>query len=134
MIEQGIVTLVQSDQDVLVLCPVGGFLLELPKNQLLPSWTYRTISSTSFEGLTTTPGLNRNRIQIDVYGDPGAQGADCLALAKAIDTVLSGYAGVLPDPDSIMCQACHQSDTQDFFEEANRGFRRMLEYEVWFTQ
>jgi hypothetical protein len=135
VIEQGIVMLVQQDPGVLTICSSGGFMSTLPKGFALPSWTYLTVGNTSEDdGLTTISTLNRRMLQIDVYGDPAAQGADVLALAQVIDDVLGGYAGVLPDPDQTLCQGCFQSNMQDFFDDANRGYRRMLEYEIWYSR
>lgn len=134
MIEQGIVKLVQSDLTVNALVPVGGFFAELPKDQALPNWSYRSISLVANTGLQFSTGLRMMRLQIDVYGDINGRGADSIALAKAIDHVLNGFAGTLSDPDSTFVSSCFLSDEIDFFDDAGRTYRRMLEYEILFAQ
>ena len=136
MIEQGIVMLVQANAAVLSALAqpdrVGGFFAELPKDQALPSWSYRIVSNVS--GYTLAggkPGFSMNRLQIDCYG---ATAPDVIGLAKAIDHVLSGYGGTLSDPDVTKVNGIFQSDVMDFFDDARRSFRRMLEYEVYFFQ
>ena len=37
------------------------------------------------------------------------------------------------DPDSTVIQGCFRSNLIDFFDEASRTYRRMLEYELWFS-
>jgi hypothetical protein len=48
--------------------------------------------------------------------------------------VLNGFSGVLPDPDSTFVSSCFTSDEMDFFDEASRTYRRMIEYEIFFSQ
>lgn len=135
MIGEGIVELVQSKAPVLALCPIGGFYLELPKDwTAMPSWSYQFISTVSDPGLTTPNSLQMLRLQIDVFGDENGRGADAIKLAAAIDKVLNGFAGRLPDADATFVSCCFSSDTIDFFEDAPRNFRRMIEFEILFAQ
>lgn len=134
MIEEGFVKLVQGAPAVAALATVGGFFAELPKDQPLPTWTYTVISNVSNYGLSASPptvGLNMNRMQVDCFA---AEAADAIKLARAIDDVLSGYRGILTDADATRVHGCFQSDVMDFFDDQSRTYRRMLEYELWFSQ
>lgn len=128
MIEQGIVKLVQSDAAVLALCPVGGFLSILPEGQVLPSWTYFVVSDPGHYVLDQVSVFGDARVQIDAYGNTAAE---AMALAKAIDDVLSGYKGVLADADSTRVAGIFRSNKIDFFDPDSRTYRRLLEYTVW---
>ena len=131
MIEAGLTQLVQADSAVHAICPVGGFLAQLPKDYTLPTWSYLMASDMptySFEGPNS---LRSRRIQIDCYGSDGKQ---VIQLADAIDAVLNGYRGTLPDGDSIVVPGCFRSNLIDFPLDQNRSYRRMLEYVIWFYQ
>jgi len=129
MIEQGLVELVQADPAVSALCPVGGFLSELPQTATLPSWVYSTISLSRTYPLTNVEQLTMRRIQIDVIA---ATSASAITLANAIDAVLSGYRGTLPDPDSTVVQGIFTDSMSDFFDPTARNFRRSIDYIVWY--
>ena len=131
MIEDGIVMLVQADPTVLGLCPVGGFYAVLPKGQALPCWSYIVVSEVSDYTLEGRADLTPRRLQLDLYGNGGA---DVMNLGRAIDNVLSGYAGTLPDPQATIVQACFRSNEIDFpYDPDSRTFRRLLEYDLWFN-
>jgi hypothetical protein len=135
MLMQGIVQLVQENPVVLSICPLGGFYAILPEGQPLPSWTWIVVSDPGNYMLEGKSDLGMTRIQLDCFGDPNGRGADAIALAKAIDTILSGFSGVLEDPEQTIVDSCFLSDLADFPEDpASRSFRRMLEYEVWAIQ
>ena len=132
MIEQGIVKLIQSGPAVIALTAGrGGTMAELLKDETLPSWSYRVVSQVSEYTLTQRPSLVMKRFQIDAYGATGGQAVD---LAHAIDGVLSGYHGTLTDVDSTVVNVILQTDEMDFFDDARRSWRKMLEYEVYFFQ
>lgn len=136
MIEQGIVMLVQNTPAVAnIATQGGGYLAELPKDQMSlgpPSWTYIVVSNPSLNTLTTFTGFASMRLQIDCYGNAGA---DVILLAAAINKVLNGFRGTLPDSDSTYVDSCFQNDMQDFpLDEYARTFRRMLEFEIFFAQ
>ena len=111
----------------------GGFLLQLPKNLIdaAPSWSYQVVSNNTDYTLAGKVSLGKARIQIDCFSKRGSAGEDCILLAKAIDDVLSGYRGTLTDADATVVQGIFRSNSTDFFDDAGRTFRRMLEYEVW---
>lgn len=132
MIEQGLKDLVQSDTAVHALCSVGGFLGQLPPNYKdLPTWTHTAITEPVNYALRGGVTLRMRRIQIDVYGKSAA---NVLALASAIDAVLSGFKGTLSDPDATRVAGCFRSNLIDFFDDGARSWRRLLEYGVWFYQ
>jgi hypothetical protein len=97
----------------------------------LPLWTYISASEVQPYTLDGAHGFINRRVQINC---DGAIAADCILLAKAIDDVLSGYSGVLPDPDETAVHGCFRTNVVDFFDDPGRTSRRILEYEIWFTQ
>jgi hypothetical protein len=131
MIEQGIVMLVQASPAVAAIAPGSGFFAEAPKDHALPLWTYISASETEPYTLAGEHGFISRRLQINC---DGAIAADCIRLAGAIDDVLSGYSGVLADPDATPVHGCFRTNVIDFFDDPGRTSRRILEYEIWFTQ
>jgi hypothetical protein len=128
MIEQGFVALVQGAPAVRAISTAGGFLAELPKDQALPSWSYTTVADSADYVLAGPVDLGSWNVQIDCYAGTREQ---AVLLAAAIDAVLNGYAGTLADPDQTVAQGIFRIDKRDFFDDARRTYRRMLEYEVW---
>jgi hypothetical protein len=131
MIEQGLVMLVQASPAVAALAPGSGFFVEAPKDHALPLWTYATVSDQDPVALSGEHGFVTRRLQINC---DGAIAADCILLARAIDNVLGGYSGVLADPDATPVHGCFRTNLIDFFDDPGRTSRRILEYEIWFTQ
>ena len=131
MIEQGIVMLVQASAAVQAIAPGSGFFAEAPKDHALPLWTYVAVSELQPYALDGSNGFITRRVQINC---DGAVAADCINLARAIDDVLSGYSGVLADPDTTRVHGCFRSNVVDFFDDPGRTSRRILEYEICFTQ
>ena len=136
MLELALVTLVQGNAGVSAIASVGGFSIQLPKGQALPSWSYHIAAENLDYTLEGRAGVGFRRIQFDCYGN-GA--ADCISLAAAIHSVLNGYSGTVltatsPITTLAVIQGCFLLNTIDFFDEPSRSYRRMLEYEVWFNQ
>ncbi len=132
MIEQGLVALVQGDPIVRGIAPVGGFMVQLPKDQSLPSWSHTAITDKPSYVFAGEVSLRSRRVQIDCYGYIAA---DCILLGNAIDAVLSGFSGILSDPESTVVQGCFRINQIDFpLDTVSRTFRRMLEYELWFEK
>jgi hypothetical protein len=128
MIEQGLSLLIQADPTVRALCPEGGFMSILPEGQRLPAWTYFVVSDPGHYVLDQVNKFGDARIQIDCYGNTAAE---AMALATAIDDVLSGYKGVLADADATRVAGAFRNNKIDFFDDASRTYRRLLEYTVW---
>lgn len=129
MIREGIARLVQGNTSVSSIAKSGGFGT-VPKDQALPTWSYMLFSRDRNAGLVSVSGLSRIRMQIDCYG----QGADVINLASAINGVLHGFTGTLPDSDSTWVNSCLQTDEQDMPQDPeSRSDRTMLEYEIWYA-
>ena len=128
MLEQGLVMQLQGDPAVAAISPVGGFFGVLPKGTALPSWAYSTITDSEEYTLRGKAGLSSCTIQIDCFASTPE---DCIQLARTIDAVLSGYRGKLPDPDATGIDSCFRTNKSDFFDDATRTYRRMLEYQIW---
>ena len=128
MIEQGFVLLVQGNAAVQAIAATGGFLAELPKDQPLPSWSYTSVADSADYALAGPVDLGSWNVQVDCYANTREQ---AVLLAAAIDGVLNGYAGTLADPDHTVVQGIFRINKRDFFDDARRTYRRMLEYQVW---
>jgi hypothetical protein len=132
MIEQGFVNLVQHTPAVAAIAVGGGgYLSVVPKGETMPTWTYTSVSMLFDYTLAGEHGLNMWRVQVDCYGE---HAAECIRLAAAIDKVLSGFSGVLTDVDSTLVDSCFTSNQIDFFDDASKTYRRMIDYELWFHQ
>lgn len=125
MIDDGIVLLVQADATVAAQCSFGGFWLSLPKGTPLPSWSYQVISEPTEYTLSGRTDLMPRHLQIDVYA---MDAAEAQSLTRAIDNVLSGWRGTLPDTQMTVVQGIFRDNELDFFDDASRTYRRMLEF------
>jgi len=121
--------LVQGTPSVAAIAASGGFMTGVPKGTPLPTWEHTTVTAQPDYTLKGESGLVRRTVQIDCHG---TKPADTILLGKAIDAVLSGYQGVLNDPDATYVHGCFQTNLIDFFDDADRSYRRMIEYEVLF--
>jgi hypothetical protein len=130
MIEDGIVELVQTDPTVASQCLFGGFWLSLPKGTPFPSWSYQVVSELTLYTLSGRTDLTPRRLQIDVYA---MDAAEALNLTRAIDNVLSGWRGTLPDTQMTVVQGIFRDNEIDFFDDASRTYRRMVEYFVHYN-
>jgi hypothetical protein len=132
MIESGLALLVQGNAAVSAIAATGGYALgQLPKGTALPSWTHQVIADKADYVLTGEPSLSDGRWQIDCYGNTAAE---AVQLAAAVDAVLSGYRGALPDADQTVVQGVFRTNKIDFFDDVARTYRRMLEYQIWPNQ
>src|ERR1022692_5269963 len=82
MIEQGFVLLVQRTSEVNAIAATGGFLAELPKDQVLPSWSFTTVADSADYVLAGPVDLGSWNVQIDCYANTREQ---AVLLAAAID-------------------------------------------------
>ena len=132
MLEQGLVSLINSNTAVQEICVNGGYLVELPPNQVLPSWTHTTISEPQEYLLDGTPSApTMRRWQVDSY----AQTADvCIKLSAAIANALAGFRGRLSDPDSTGICGIFADNLVDFFDSAARTYRRCADYRVFYVR
>jgi Bacteriophage HK97-gp10, putative tail-component len=116
---------------VAAIAPGSGFFAEAPKDHALPLWTYVSVSEVQPYALSGEHGFIIRRVQINC---DGAIAADCIRLARAIDDVLSGFSGVLADGDATRVHGCFRTTLIDFFDDPGRTSRRIIEYEICFTQ
>lgn len=138
MIEAGIIALVNSDPTVTEILsqspdgPEGGFGFdELSKNLPLPSWAFRFFGGQRMITLLGARGWQSRRLEIHSLGSDGDQ---CILLANAIDLVLNGFTGPLPDPDTVMVDYCFSVNSPiDFFDSIARSYRRVHEYRIAFN-
>ena len=87
-----------------------------------------TIADSADYVLAGPVDLGSWNVQVDCYANTREQ---AVLLAVAIDAVLNGFAGTLADPDNTVVQGIFRINKRDFFDDARRTFRRMLEYQVW---
>jgi len=106
----------------------SGISDQLDPNSPLPAWAYKVIHDTSDRTLKGNVNAFR-RWEVNCYGSTSA---DAIRLASAIDTVLDGFFGTLPDPDSTFVTISNRVGSMSFFDDSQRTWRRMLEYEIWY--
>lgn len=128
MFEQGLSMLVQANPAVAAIAKTGGWPTDLPKGTQLPSWSYFIASDGEQYTLRGRAGLSSMLVQIDCYG---ADAASAILLAEAIDNLLSGFRGVLPDAHCTQIDSCFRQNKIDFFDPESRTWRRMIEYKFW---
>lgn len=131
MIESGIAKLVQGDTAVAAIAATGGYVAAVPKGTPRPTWRQTYVGDQTTYTLDRLEGPTRRRLQIDCFG--GTQ-SEAVQLAAAIDAVLSGYRGTLPDSDQTVVQICKRTNLIDFEpDESSRTYRRLLEYAITFS-
>lgn len=131
VIEEGLVMLIQAGIGSPPMAP-GGFAGQFSQNQPVPAYYYRVISDKPDTGLLFVKGLIMRRFQFDCFG---AQAVDAQVLANAVDAVLHGFHGVLPDPDSTPVSSIIRTDRMGpEFSDSARNFWIMLEYQIWYKQ
>ena len=139
MIETGLVQLIQGTPAVNSIAPVGGFMAQLPKDLITaggpPSWTYAFGGGNTEHTLLGLLGPRQCHLLIECYGAPDQGGADAVSLSEAINGVLDGFSGPLPDPSpptSGILSCLLEEEPKDYFDDAGRTYRRMFEYLICF--
>lgn len=108
----------------------GGFAGQLPENATVPAYTYNVFSDPANTTLRSVSGFGNRRFQFDVFGP---RAVDAQLLANAIDRVLNGFSGALPDPDSTKVDSIIRTDRMGpKYSDSARNFWVMLEYSVWY--
>lgn len=129
-IEEGLVRLIQADAGVVAIASVGGFLAELPKDQALPSWSYALLSEDRIYTHDDGPAALRPAIvEITCYGDA----AVVVRLAAAIDQVLDGFCGALPEGTVVNGCFVLSRPGPDEYDGARRCWLRSLIYEIHYA-
>ena len=127
MIEQGLVMKIQAESGY---STVGGFAGQLPENLPAPVYFYKVISDQANTTLQSFKGFGSRMFQFDCFG---AKAVDAQLLANAIDVVLNGFHGTLPDPDSTRVDSIFRTDRMGPEpSSSSRNFWVMLEYKVWY--
>jgi hypothetical protein len=116
---------------------IGGWAFnELQMNSPLPSWAWRFVGGLPLGiHLLGTRGLKWTRFEVHCMGQNSDQ---AVFLANAIDNVLDGFSGYLPDangsfPGTLVDLIVPLNSPLDFFDPPPRSMRRVLEYKVTFN-
>lgn len=126
MIEQGLTALVTADPGVSALIGTCFYPVILPETPTYPCMSYQVVSASSEYNLGAT-AERWKRIQFDAYGQAYS---DCKAIVAALDTVLDGYTGTLPDGTQIL--GSFRVVELDLMLQYSRVFRTMVEYTFHF--
>ena len=129
MIEEGLVKLMIANAGISALAVTQGMHAPLPENATVPGWSYQFASNSGDYTLDGDRGIDYTRVQINCHGN---NAAEAIRLAAAIDSLLSGYYGVLTDSDHTFLQGCFQTNLVDFFNDASRSYRRVVDYQLCF--
>jgi hypothetical protein len=92
--------------------------------------TYKNIPSPGTEYGFGTDSTNFAGIQFDAFGPSYVANKRVLL---AIDAVLSGYTGTLPDDDATRVIFAAQTASPDHFENDGKVFRSISEYEIQYS-
>lgn len=132
MINRGLVMRIQAGIVSSFPTCKGGMEGQLSQNQAPPSYTFRVISDPANTTLRSFKGFGNRRYEFRCWGVDAAS-AD--ALANAVDALLNGFSGVLPDPDATRVDSMFRTDRMEAdFSSSARNFWVMLEYSIWFYQ
>lgn len=127
MIEAGISHLLVTTPAVEAICGTRIYPMILPTEPTYPAATYQMISANPDPTLDTS-GFQRWRIQFDCFG---RSYSDAAGLRGALITALNGYLGTLNDGTRLQNAEFH--NLTDFFYDASRTYRCMVEFYVYFT-
>jgi len=100
--------------------------VELTIAQTMPALTYKVIGGSS-EPTFDTSGFQRERIELNSYADTYLQADQG---REALLEFLNGYGGVLAD--GTVLQNVEFIQKLDFYEQAPRRFRCMVEFYFYF--
>ena len=142
MVEQGLVSLVQTG--IASACPTcpGGFGTQLPPDVLAnlqagtvtQAWTWQTIARIPTYTLTGQAGLTTWVVSIDCHGTTSA---DALNLARAINNVVRGsWSGMLPsDPDNTIVQGIFSTGNEvSGYDKINYSYVTTVGYRIQYNQ
>lgn len=139
MIEGGLVSLINANssvQSALNGVPGGWPFNELQMNSALPSWAWRFVGGLPLAiHFLGTKGLKWTRFEVHSMG---FDGDSTVLLSNAIDNVVNGFSGYLPDsnpsfPGTLVDLIIPLNSPMDFFDPPPRSMRRVTEYKVTFN-
>lgn len=113
--------------------PVPGsavFRNELPRGYTLPAICVHGYGDSQDYDLTGPINLRESQVQVDVYGDTGA---DCSAVSEAVRALLIGYTGTLPDGTVVSLIKLERGMDMPFLPRADQkgiANRSMLGFRV----
>lgn len=122
MIEAGLTTLLSANAPLQALIGSCLYPVFVPENTAYPCISYQAVSATSEYALDGSSERTK-RLQFDVWG---RNYADCKAVAAALDAVLDGFSGPLPDGTVIL--GAFRGVELDLSEQYSRTYRTMIEY------
>lgn len=136
-IEEALVAYLATQDGVVQL--VGGRVYpeEAPPEAGYPRVTYSVVSDVGGRHLTSAAGYSQARVQLDVWGQSGAQGYKQVSDVKEqLREALDGYRGTM---GSVVVQSCWLEDQTDAAEPAQfareRGdARRVVDVFLWYEQ
>jgi hypothetical protein len=134
--EVGVRELLVGDGAVGALVGPNVYQLRLPQKVTLPAIRVQLVDEPSAYHLRGTDNLRRSRVQVDAFAAE-ASGTDpyagAVAVADAIDAVLSGFRGELGgSPPSLFFDAVFRISRMPMYDaDELREVRLMQDYFVW---
>lgn len=138
MIIETVRTVLLDDMAVSAAFDTRGYPVQLPDAPTYPAFVLTKVTGPEEYVFAGKVGIERARVQIDVYSDTGY--ADLVTLKDLIKRRLSGFTGgPASSPESCAIQECRCITDSDFpvpdTERAGpRLRRRLLEFIVWNTE
>lgn len=129
-VETVLVSILNANENVAALIAGRIFPNAIPQKEIMPAIVYQQISGRLDYANDGATGLSSPRVQLVCWDDTYA-GAK--TLAKAVESALSGYTGIV---DDIQIQGIFKIDEGDMPELNNseEGLRRYgirQDYEIW---
>lgn len=121
--EAALVAHLKGDAAVVALVADRLYPMMRPHSTPTPAVTYQRVSGQRANSLAGfTSGLTQIRVQVDCWGATyEAAGELASAIAARMDTAAASFSSLLVFD-------------QDVYEEDVRLFRRVLDFNVWFTE
>ncbi len=131
MLEDGLFSLLTADSTIHSLIgtrlyPVQG----VPDQPMYPYVTYQNVAGGPTEYSFQIAQTKHARIQFDIFGQTFSEGKQVIS---AISDVLSGFSGVLSDPQTTRIIICEELNTLDNFDVLQRSYRSISEFDFAFS-
>lgn len=128
-VEIALKNLLLGDAEITAMIGDRVYPVNLPQNGLLPAVTYRVISDMTEYNMEGPAGLARPRFQVTAWGETYD---DVVALAKLVETRLSGFSGAA---GGVIIPGIFKEDGRDRFEEgfesiANK-YGKDIDFYIW---
>lgn len=120
-----------TQSGVKAICAERGYPDILPKDCLLPAFTYEVISEIPSHHLGGTSGLRQARVQFDCYADSRKQANELdEAILAAIDMVRNTLGGTFCNTVQAQERISDSDKPEDGSDEWR--FRTIRDYLVWY--